>query len=103
MEEPDPTRRPNAAAFEFVEVEVEVDAGAGLVVVAVAGADEPNEICDRPPGGACTRVEERPVMTFPQFWLDPFAYRLELTEPLELLELLPPLSLPKAQPREDSC
>ena len=30
-----------------------------------------NEICDRPPGGACTRVDGRPVMTLPQFWFEP--------------------------------
>ena len=30
-----------------------------------------NEICDRPPGGACTRVDGRSVMTLPQFWFEP--------------------------------
>ena len=28
---------------------------------------------DFPPGGAWIRVVERPVITFPQFWLLPFA------------------------------
>ena len=32
---------------------------------------------DFPPGGAWIRVVERPVITFPQFWLLPFANALD--------------------------
>ncbi|CAM9646279.1 unnamed protein product [Ectocarpus sp. 13 AM-2016] len=32
-----------------------------------------------PPGGARTRVVGRPVMKFPEFWLDPLAYAFEDT------------------------
>ena len=46
--------------------------GAGAAGLA-AGSLLPKEIWDLPPGGACTRVELRPVMTLPQFWLAPLA------------------------------
>ena len=51
-----------------------------------------------PPGGACRRVEERPVMTLPAFWLLPQANLLldvaasAAGSPLwsKMLKLLPP-------------
>jgi hypothetical protein len=45
-----------------------------------AGAPPPkiNEpAVERPPGGACKRVEERFEITLPQFWLAPLAKELE--------------------------
>jgi len=45
------------------------------------------------------RVEERPVMTLPQFWLEPFEYLFEETtgagalEPPKLIEEAPPPAL----------
>ena len=40
----------------------------------VSSLPQPIENEEAPPGGAATRVEERPVMTLPQFWLEPLAY-----------------------------
>merc|ERR1719240_1787235 len=40
-----------------------------------------------PPGGACKRVDERSVMTLPQFWFAPLAYAL--LEPCERLAFAP--------------
>jgi len=40
------------------------------------------EICERPPGGACTLVLERPVMTLPAFWFEPVAKALDEVEAL---------------------
>ena len=36
----------------------------------------PKLICEWPPGGAWRRVDERSVMTLPQFWFAPLAYAL---------------------------
>ena len=33
----------------------------------------PKEICERPPGGAWIRVDERFVITLPAFWFEPLA------------------------------
>ena len=39
----------------------------------------PKEIDETPPGGACRRVLDRPVMTLPQFWFVPVANLFEET------------------------
>jgi hypothetical protein len=56
-------------------------AGAMLVLVLtfIGSTYEPKLIWERPPAGACTRVEGRSVRTLPQFWLAPFEYLLEET------------------------
>jgi len=40
-------------------------------------ASQPNMTCEWPPGGAWIRVEDRSVMTFPAFWFEPVAKRLD--------------------------
>lgn len=42
--------------------------------IAIIASDQPKVIELAPPGGARTRVVGRPVMKFPEFWLDPVAY-----------------------------
>ena len=41
----------------------------------------PKTMLERPPGGACTRVDGRSVMTLPQFWLAPLANAFEDVPP----------------------
>ena len=49
---------------------------------------------EEPPGGACNRVEDLSVITFPQFWLLPEAKRLLEIGLSETTELPPKIRLP---------